>query len=351
MIEKIDVRLQRFIATVRDTLFSDRGIGVAPQFYMTHYCNLSCPGCYMAAGPIRPKVCIPTADIGFYLREFKKNSGFVGVTTFSGGEIFSLPTEYLKYNIQDALDLGIYTEIKTNGSWVDNPARSDRIFEMLGGLSVPRVANVSAAKVQDYLRRYTRSELQSMGRDKIMEMLCAEFGTIAVLDMAVSVDNKIHPARSAQWFAKIATRIGRDDNLAQKIELNGLSFKDSFDFFMQHVIKNPQLGVYDLHSKGGILSYRVGKCSVQSGFADFLDTTAAVPPETSADIVAKSVGGDSFLPIFFWPDRTASFEDSAMRTVGRVPYVDANGKCKGLNQLIQDMAIKLMSDYKDSISR
>lgn len=351
MINKTDIRLQRFASVVLDTLFSDNDIGIVPQFYMTNYCNLSCPGCYMNARPNRPKVCIPTADIDFYLREFTRVPDFDGNVVFSGGEVFSLPTEYLKCNIQNALGAGLYLEVKTNGSWVDSPKRSNQIFKMLADLSVTRVPNVTEAALDAFMRRYSQDELRSMGRDVIYKKVCETFGTVATFCMAVSVDNKIHPGRSAQWFAKIANRIGRDDNLAQKIDLKSFCFIESMNFFQQNIIDNPQLGVSDFHNHGGVYSYRIGKCQVRSFLGDFIDCAVPVSPEKSADIVVMRPDMTRFVTFFFWPDRTVSFENCALRPVGRVPYVDVNGKCKCLNQLVQDMAIKMISDYKKSICR
>lgn len=351
MTDKTDVRLQRFASVVYDTLFSDNDIGIIPQFYMTNYCNLSCPGCYMDARPNRPKVCIPTADIDFYLREFKQVPDFEGSVVFSGGEVFSLPIEYLKYNIQNVLGAGLCLEVKTNGAWVDSPKRSNQIFEMLADLSVMRVPNVTEGALDAFMRRYSQDDLRSMGRDMIYKKVCETFGTVATFSMGLSVDNKIHPSRSAQWFAKIANRIGCDDNLAQKINLKSFCFIESMSFFQQSIIDNPQFAVSDFQKHDGVYSYRVGKCHVQSFLGDFVDVAAPISPEKAADIVVTRPDMTRFVTFFFWPDRTVSFEDCALRPVGRVPYVDSNGKCKCLNQLVQDMGIKMISDYKNTISR
>lgn len=347
MATKTDIHLQKFVSIVYNTLFVNNDIDIVPQFYMTHYCNLACPGCYMAAGPHQSKAYIPSADIDFYLREFNKNSYFPGNVTFSGGEIFSLPIEYLKYNIQNALDLGMFTEIKTNGSWVDNPVCSDLIFEMLADLSVPRRLNVIDTEQGEFLR----GKLLSMGKEKIWKKVCDKFGTFAALSMAVSVDDKIHPRRSAQWFAAIANRITADDALSQNVELKSFSFKESANFLRQNVLNNPQLGVSDLHSDAGVYSYKVGKGTIRSYVGDFINTAAPLSPAQAADIVIPRGNGHRFVVFFFWPDRTVSFENSAFHPVGRVPYLDSHGKYKSLNTLVQEMGIKMISDYQNSIGR
>lgn len=298
-----DLDKKIFVNNLLSILFAGNDIKISLHFYMTHYCNLRCPGCYMAAGPHRSQAVISLRDIDFYMRQFSKISDFDKNVVFSGGEIFTLSLDYLQYNIQNALDLGMNTEVKTNGTWVRSGRRADKIFDMLRGLKMRQP-----------------------------------------LDMAVSVDNKIHPAYSADCFVDIATRLAGDDKLSKNIILKSFSFIESAQFFQSHVFN--RLTVRDFSDFSDcICTYRVGKLRVGSVFGNFIDSTAPQSAVDASNIVYSAFGDDAVVTFFFHPDGTVGFENAALQSVGRVPYIDAHGKYKSPECLVNEMAVKMIQDY------
>lgn len=296
-----------FIRNLMSTIFGDNDIMPGLQFYMTHYCNLRCPGCYMAAGPHRSRAMIPSRDIDFYLRELSKNSDFYKSIVFSGGEIFTLPVDYVQYNIQNAIDLGLRVEIKTNGMWVNDVRRTDEIFNMLRGL-------------------------------KIREPL----------SMAISVDDKIHPAASADCFVDIATRLADDDKLSQNIALRSFGFLDSIQFFDKNIMHNPRLKISDFKTgwpEYAMCEYRIGKLNIESFFGNFIDSGAPQSPISGSNVVVDMGEDYNVAMFFFHPDGTVGFENEMMQSVGRVPYIDNAGRYKSINTLINEIATKMVQDY------
>ncbi|MBD5391470.1 radical SAM protein [bacterium] len=301
-----DLEKQTFVRNIVSTLFEKNNLGIMAQFYLTHYCDLRCPGCYMAAGPHRSRAAMPVADIDFYLSEFFKLPYFTPYVVFSGGEIFTLPVEYLEYNIKGALDLGLHVQIKTNGMWARDARRRDAIFNMLRNLP-----------------------------------------TTNRFSMAVSVDDKIHPRASADCFVDIASRIGADKKLSKKVALKSSGFRDGIKFFDAHVINNPRLDILDFWSndKKTIYQYQVGDAVIESFFDDFVDVNAEYGARVTSDITINTPGGGHSVVLYFHPDGTVGFENAAFQSIGRVPYIDAHGGYKSINTLVNEIAARAISDY------
>lgn len=301
-----DSEKQMFAANLISALFGENNLGIMVQFYLTHYCDLRCPGCYMAAGPHRSRAAMPMADVDFYLSEFFKLPDFKPYVVFSGGEIFTLPVEYLEYNIKGALDLGLNVQIKTNGMWVRDARRRDAIFGMLRNLPATQ--------------RFS---------------------------MAVSVDDKIHPRVSADCFVDIASRVALDSTLSDRVALKSSGFRDGMKFFDARVIKNPRLDILDVWSndKKTIYQYQVGNAVIESFFDDFVDVYAEYGARVTSDITINTPDGGHSVVVYFHPDGTVGFENAVFQSIGRVPYVDAHGGYKSINTLVNEMTVRAISDY------
>lgn len=63
--------------------------------------------------------------------------------------------------------------------------------------------------------------------------------TTLCLSMAVSVDDKLHPAQSADWFVKIADPITNDKKLRRGVNLKTFTLSDSVSLLESRVLNNP----------------------------------------------------------------------------------------------------------------
>ncbi len=323
------------------------------QFYMTQHCNLACQGCYMMANPSRPAQCIPSSDIEYYMKCFRDLPDFNQAVCFSGGEIFTLPVQYLEYNIQKALDLSLAVELKTNGAWVDNDAAAKDIFSMLRRLRVPRAIAATDNEITDFLSGIPESTRQKLGKNGLLELLQKHY-EVAALDMAISVDNTLHPSKSAQWFKKIVDSITADKMLNKNVELCTFTVLPSASFFENRVLADNGLHksmTYYNSDCGQQFTFMINGKTVYATFGEMVDVFAPHLPEDDAKITLPQFRGSDRLVFFFHPDRTVSFENIWMQPVGRVSYVDKSGNYKNLNQLLNEMYTKMISDFKQKISR
>lgn len=347
--------------TARVAGFSKRLINVLEgdvlpqlQFYMTHHCNLACRGCYMCANPARPSQCIPSSDIEYYMKCFLGLSDFNKAVCFSGGEIFILPVQYLEYNIQKALDSGLIVEIKTNGAWIDNDAYAKDVFDMLRGLRVPRGICATDDEIKDFLSGIPKSTQQKLGKAGLRRLLEKQY-EIAALDMAISVDDTLHPGKSAQWFKKIADCITADKRLNKNVELCTFTVAPSASFFENRVLADNGLHKHSLVDYncdcGQRFKFMINGKTVNAVFGEMVDVSAPHLPEDDMKITLPQADGGDRLVFFFHPDRTVCFENIWMQPVGRVSYVDKRGNYKNLDQLINEMYIKMVRDFKQKISR
>ncbi len=178
--------------------------------------------------------------------------------------------------------------------------------------------------------------------------------TMSMLDMAVSVDDLLHPAKSAQWFADIAKLITSDSRLRKKVNLKTFTLNESAGFFEHYVLGNPQLGVKNVvrPSNKNALRYNINDCRVEAYFGDFVDVGKVSQVDKLSNIVMPSLGDSAGRLVYcFYPDKTVGFDCYYLESVGRVPYVDAHGRYKSFARLQRDMYTQLVLDYTQAISK
>lgn len=77
--------------------------------YITYYCNRACKHCLTCSSPKSSKEILPLEDILFYVKEFRKNTGFVNHIVLNGGE----PTSAYYHNSHSYMPT-LYTELLKN---------------------------------------------------------------------------------------------------------------------------------------------------------------------------------------------------------------------------------------------
>ncbi len=346
-------RTALFELGVYQTLFNKTGTLYEVVFYLPgSRCNLQCPGCYMHGGPMVSKQMIPTQDVLHFLRSFSVLDNYSNSVVFSGGEIFTTPVSYMQYNIQNALDTVGHVHLKTNGAWIANPTHADAILKMLGGLGVPRGIDASDNQIRNFLGQFTRKYIR-YHRQEIIDQMWREFPTRPALDLCVSVDNKIHPVKSAEWFVKIARRVAENKNLTNNLNLKTFSFDQSRDFFVERVMRPLQDQISGVKSaqNGDVLHYRIGNVNAQSFFGAYADVSKSSAPENAATIGVPGVDGVMRLVFYFYPDKTVSFCSDDYKIVGRVPYEHADGTYKTIDELRREMMAAVVDQYRREISR
>lgn len=325
------------------------------QFYLTHNCNLGCNGCYMKSTPNSGRNFIPAYDIDFYLNEFAKVPGFSGTVVFTGGEIFNDSLIALERNAHSVLDRGWHLHLKTNGSWVVDPQLRNSVLRMLNRLEPGRGLIASEDDIKKFLGRIPRPVLKWIGRDMVPGLLFKFMATTPLLDLAVSVDDKLHPGESANWFVQIANYISRDAHLRKNVNLKSFTVNDSKNFFDDNVLRHPELKIKKVESypAAGCLKYKLNGVPVESFFGDFVDIDQLPEFKKISEFVLPSIDDETAgrLVYCFHPDGTVGLDSCYLESVGRVPYVDKNGKRKPFPQINQEIGQKLIADYSRAITK
>ncbi|MBQ2016911.1 MAG: hypothetical protein II208_00080 [Alphaproteobacteria bacterium] len=343
-----------FPGHVSNALNNTADYDVDIMFYMTHNCNLACSGCYMHANPAAARDIIPASDIDFYLNEFEKVPGFYNTVVFSGGEIFNDSLVNLERNAHNVLDRGWHLQLKTNGSWIAKPELRNSVFRMLDRLEPGRGMLAGKDEIERFLSRFPKPILRLLGRERVVKLLFKFLPSASLLDLAVSVDDKIHPIQSADWFIDIANALSRDAGLKENVNLKTFSFYDSKDFFDSHVLKNPKIrsGVKNVewHPDYSCLAYTINGKKIESFFGDFVDTAKVPEFKKISEFVLPSVDGDTNgrLVYCFHPDRTVGLDSCYLESVGRVSYINDKGKRKSFAQINDDIQKKLIQDYNQA---
>ena len=340
----IDKLVFEYSEEVSDILCNVNHYDVEALFYLTQHCNLACNGCYMGGSPNKSKDVLPTLDIDFYINELKKIPNFSRTVVFSGGEIFTAPIEYVERNARMVLDAGCALQIKTNGSWVQDADKRDQVLGMLrrlepwyGSLNYEYSINDIVANVPKYLRNLAGA----VRWNKVV--------TVPALDLAVSVDNILHPAKSADWFCDIVNTVTADSELAHKVNLKSFGFFQSADFFCDKVFRGNKMKITHLgaHSDIPMCKYRVNGARVESYFGDFVNVNAVNKISKLSNFVMCPIGPSQGRLIYcFYPDETVGLDCLYLESVGRVPYIGADGKYKSMNQINKDIHDKLVADYR-----
>lgn len=320
-------------------------------FYLTRFCNLACEGCYMRSNTGVPRNVLPSSDIEFYLKEFAKIPRFTKSVVFSGGEIFSTPIEYLEKNAALVLDCGYQLQLKTNGAWVNNSELAPRVLNMLRKLNPQFGVCASYEDIEDCLRQIPKPLRRIFGRAVAFK----KFPLLSSLNMVVSVDDRLHPAQSADWFLRIVDIVSRDKKLRKNLDLKTFSFDDCVDFFQQRILENPKMPAKNFRQRDDLwlATYTINGKRIESYFGKFVET-AKIPMlqnlyEFTLPPIDKMAKGR--LVYCFYPDRTVAFDCNYLETVGRVSYVRGDGTLKTFDEIREGIHKKLVADYARELSK
>ncbi len=344
--------IANFSTAISDIIWDTTNYEVEVLFYLTQHCNLKCDGCYMRSSPNTPQNTLPHNDIRFYLNEFDEMPNFTHMVTFSGGEIFTTPINYLEGCAHTVLDRGYGLQLKTNGAWIQNPQTCESVKNMLGRLNPRRGLVATGAQIQAFLAGKPRWLLRILGRDIVCAWMKKALPTQTMLSMAISVDDFLHPAKTADWFIQIADMITNNTRLRDKVALKTFTLNKSVPFLETHVLNNPNLNVQNFQQmpRRRAAKYTVNGATIESYVGDYVDVGAVPQIKKLSEITVPPLGDARGRLVYcFYPDGTAGFDCNYLESVGRVPYRDENGKCKPLTQLQHDIHKKLVTDYIHAI--
>ena len=335
---------------ISDIIYDTQNYEVEALFYLTRHCNLKCPGCYMQSSPEIQKSILSLDDLGFYLNEFNNIENFTQSVVFSGGEVFTAPIKYIKQCSDNVLNRGWTLQIKTNGAWIQDKQKSDDILKMLRQLKPSHGYVANEQEIQHIIKKYPRWLLHICGNALIKKHL----NKSSALSMAISVDDKLHPAQSADWFIKIANAITADKKLRNDVDLKTFTLYESVPLLESRVLNNPELHIknFELFENKQAARYTIKNTPVESYVGEFIDATS-IPTTTKLSEIAVSPIGDAKgrLVYCFYPDGTVGFDCNYLEPVGRVPYTDETGKYKSLTQIKHDIHKKLVADYAKAIQK
>jgi pyruvate-formate lyase-activating enzyme len=338
-----DVKL--FAGYIFNTLFNDDSYDICLQFYLIDWCNCSCPGCYRRSGPHGSKNSPPEKDIEHIVKMFGRLPNFGNSIGFSGGEPFGLAADKLGRILQIGLDSGSHVELVTNASWARDPEK----FKMLSDLNVPKGYSIDPAKLEEIAKStkgWKKLSLEER-RKKIYEKL----SLISMLGVTVSVDNLIHSARSADDFVTLAKTITTDPALSDKVNLGVATFIDCKDWFSDQVLYNPELNCSDIVENKEHFEFNINGCPAVGLYQEFGDPDGPETPDMQGQIVYSDPDKENSRKMIFycWPDRTIGFQNELGNPIGRVSYINKRGGYKRRKTLLQDILLKLVTDYSEKI--
>lgn len=352
MHRKDSTNLENFADYAAAVIYDEQNYEVDLQFYLTRRCNLSCDGCYMFATPHMPGDVLPESDIAFYLNEFEKVPQFTHDVVFSGGEIFTTEIPYLEYNINQVLERGIALQLKTNGSWVQSENKRDAVLGMLRRLKPGRGLVATKEQINSFLLSKPRWLVRMLGRDIVRRWLYWKLPTVSLLSMAVSVDDKLHPKKSAQWFLDIVKNFAEDKRLGKNIDLKTFTVSGSKVFLGKNVLNSPGCVLKDKKVDGNLLKYTLNGLPVESYFGDLVDVNRITHRENLENFVLPSLGDARGRLVYcFYPDKTVGLDSYYLQSVGRVSYIGGDGQPKSFNKIRHDILIQLVLDYQRAISK
>lgn len=211
---------------------------------------------------------IPVQDIRYYMRRFRRVPDFNRTVCFTGANIMSLPTQYLQYNIQSAVNMGLRPELLTDGVWMRDAANANKVFEMLGAIKIPR----------RFRRRGKKISLVIDGDDS---------------------DNT----------AAAITKCINSKNISSIIDV-------------RHVV-------------------------------DITESTRPIVyyPDQDADIFFPKPGNRYELRFCFYPNKQVCPANIHDVRVGNIDYINDRGRYKSVFDIKFEMAMKIISDFKQKISR
>lgn len=335
---------------ISDIIYDTKNYEIEVLFYLTQHCNLGCRGCYMRSSPNAPRNVLPYADLNFYLNQFDKLPNFTHSVVFSGGEIFTAPINYVRTCANMVLDRGWGLQLKTNGAWVMDTQKCADVMNMLQNLQPGRGMVADEKQIHAFLRRYPKLLLRVCGRWLLMRKM----PTTSMLSMVVSVDDKLHPVQSADWFVKIADLITNDKKLQKSVNLKTFTVADSVPLLESSVLNNPKLNIENFEKMPGkwAARYTINGVWVESYVGDFVDVRAVPVVQKLTQIVVPPIGGARGRLVYcFYPDGTVGFDCNYLESVGRVPFKTDKGEYKSFAKIQKDIHQKLVSDYACAIQK
>lgn len=304
----------------------------------------------MQSSPETQKSILSLDDLDFYLNEFNNIENFTQSVVFSGGEIFTAPIEYIKKCSNNVLNRGWELQIKTNGAWIQDKQKSDDILKMLRQLKPSHGYVANEQEIQHIIKKYPRWLLNICGNILIKKHLTKS----SALSMAISVDDKLHPSQSADWFIKIANAITADKKLRKNVNLKTFTFFESVPLFESRVLNNPELHIknFELFENKQATRYTIKNTPVESFVGEYIDVKS-IPTTTKLSEIAVSPIGDAKgrLVYCFYPDGTVGFDCNYLESVGRVSYINKNKEHKTFKQIQHDIHKQLVNDYTRAIQK
>lgn len=343
-----------FVHDVADIFYSSFSeYFVSAVFYLTQYCDLACPNCYMHSSPKVQKAQIPTDDVKFYLGELKTLPNFLPGVAFAGGEIFTLPLSYIKENIENAFDQDIRVELKTNGTWAMNPEYKQSVFNMVREINMPKhLFNIDPDILEYFIsKEMTQDDKKQFRRYKLLHRGSVSRGDYIVnlaknkyhidlryspLSMGISVDNNVihNVADSNNAYRTVLRDVLTDGELRQKISLGCITVVDKGDNYVPQETKMVDgYGICVTRDK------KVNPASKNYFNGQWIKKTL------------YSKKGKLIKPgqinLWFRPDRTVSLESELnYQPIGRVSYIKDNGDYKKMPEIIDDITHQLIQDYR-----
>jgi len=338
-----------FVHDVADVFYSDFGnYDLNVVFYLTRHCNLACPDCYMHASPDVPENQMPVDDIKFYLAELKSLPNFIPAVAFSGGEVFTLPLEYLRENIENAFAENLAVELKSNGAWgADSQSRKD-VFDMVRGLNIPEHMCAPNADAFEYVvsqkmkwldkkrfRAYRLLHDKQRTYKYFLELSKHKYNVDVMaspLTITLSVDNVVHSGESVDWCNNIVHDIVRDNDLRRKISLCCMNLDEN----LKQRVKTYFMDGYPCT----VIS---GGCKINPNSDNYFDGDWIDKPQyNNGKLVQRGC-----MNLFFWPDGTVALDSNLnCQPVGRVPYKNKNGEYKDIKTIMDNIATKIVRDYE-----
>lgn len=333
---------------ISSIIYDTRNYEAEPLFYLTQFCNLGCKGCYMRSSPKSSRDVLPYADLNFFLDEFDKVPNFTNNVTFSGGEIFSAPINYLTACSHMVLDRGWGLQLKTNGAWVMDNEKRRAVVNMLRHLRPTRGIVASSDEINSFLASKPKWLLRLLGQDFVRWWMFKRLPTASALSMAVSVDDVLHPAQSADWFINIVNMVAGDKKLRDKLDLKTFTLEYAIPLLELEILNNPNLKITGFHQIPGrrAIRYSINGVNVESYVGEFVDVEGVPAVKKLSEIVVPPLGDARGRLVYcFYPDGTVGIDCNYLESVGRVAYRDVTGKYKTLPQIQEDIHKKLVTDY------
>lgn len=341
-----------FVHDLADIFYGNiNDYNISAVFYLTRHCNLACPDCYMFASPDIPKTILPVDDVQYYMSELQTLPTFFPAVCFSGGEVFTLPLGYLRENIENGLNAGLFVDLKTNGVWVTDEKRCHDVFNMLQSINVPdslRTLNTDMLEfIRIYKMRWLDKKMFRLYRALVSQNTykCLNYLTKlskhkwncnlmdSPLSLTVSVDNTVHTADSGTRFLSIVNHIIRDNKLRDKITMGRVTIMNSGDFDAKH-----NYAIFDGYGVNVLKSQKVSPNSQNYFNGEWIKK----PIYENGKLVAPGL-----INLFFWPDRTVALDSHLnFQPIGRVSYIKPDGSYKKMPEIINDMTAQLMRDYE-----